>query len=152
MTGQRPHFGVVCDHGIRGGQLDRVALLPWLADRNGWGAAQGVDEPAIGVWPMEGDRRGQDPKWLPVPGFTIGPDEPDLRRDAVEIRCPAQRCSRRAYRCDDAKLQTLLNLYATDEKFRSVFAVSADEKLIVTTLDALHWARDTAKTHYHLAV
>lgn len=152
MTGQRPDFLFVCDHGIRGGPLHRVALLPWLADRDGWGAAQGVDEHAIGVWPMEADRRGQDPKWLPIPGLQVGPEEPDLRRDAVEIRCLTPRCSRRAYRCDDAKLQTLLTTIAADGKLRAVVTVSADESQIRMTLDALHLARDTVKNYYHLHV
>ena len=34
---------------------------------------------------------------------------------------------------------------ATDEKFRAVFAVSANSSLIVMTLDALHYAKSQAR-------
>ena len=92
---------------------------------------------------------------MEISGWTIGPDEPDLRRDAIEILCPAvqeKRCSRRAYRSDEDKLRTLLTKIATDEKFRTVFAVHADDSLIVIKLDSLHLARATAKQHYGLDV
>jgi hypothetical protein len=163
MSEQRPHFLFVCDHGIRGDHLrcdhsiscsevDRVAFLPWCPDRPGWWASDGVDERAIGVWAMEGDNPGWDPKWL-VSGWT-DPDEPDLRRDAIEIRCLGLdgRCSRRPYRSDGDKLQTLLMTIATDEKFLTTFTMQADESQIVMTLEALHSARDTAKRCYGLRV
>jgi hypothetical protein len=150
VSEQRPNFLFVCDHGIRGGQLDRAALWPWLPERASWWAAEGIDEESISLYPMTAERRGWDPKWL-TPAQT-GPDEPDLRREAAEIKCPEPRCSQRAYRCDDEKLQTLLTKIATDDKFRTVFAVRADESQIVMTLHALHAARDTAKRCYRLQV
>jgi hypothetical protein len=150
MSEQRPDFLFVCDHGIRGGELGRIALLRWFPDRPGWWAAEGVDESAIGIWPMEGNQRGHDPKWLR--SEWTAPDEPDLRRDAIEIKCRGDRCGRRAYRSDEDKLQSLLTKIATDEKFRTVFTVSADDSLIVISLDALHLARNTAKKQYGLPV
>jgi len=102
------------------------------------------------LWPMEGDQRGHDPKWLPVPGWTIGPDEPDLRRDAIEICCLTEHCTTWAYRCDEDSLQTLLTKIATD-KFRNAVTVSA-EKLIVMKLQALHLARRHARKYYGLRV
>lgn len=152
MSEQRPHFGFVCDHGDRGAPLDRVGLLPWFPDRPGWAPAQGVDERAFVLWPMEGGQRGHDPKWLPVPGWTIGPDEPDLRSDAIEIRCLAKHCTTWTYRCDEDRLQTLLTKIATDEKFRNAVTVSANEKLITMRLQALHLARKYAREYYRLRV
>jgi hypothetical protein len=138
---QRPHFLFVCDHGVRGGQLDRAALLPWFPDRAGWWAAEGVDEAAIGMWPLEGDKRGWGIERI------MNPPEPgdDPRRLAIEICCMEKRCSRPAYRSDDDKLQNLLMLIVTDERFRTAFTVRADETLVEMTLDALHHARETAK-------
>jgi hypothetical protein len=147
---QRPHFLIVCDHGIRGGQLDRVALLPWFPERPGWWAAKGVDEPAIRLWPMEGNRRGWDPKWLGPERLTAS--EPDPRREAIEIGCPVEACTTWAYRSDDKKLQTLLTKIATDPQFRAAVTVSADEKLIVMKLKAMHLARGYTQKHYHLQV
>jgi hypothetical protein len=150
----RPHFFFVCNHGDPDpdAPLDRVALLPWFPNRPGWAPAEGVDEHAVVLWPMEGDQRGHDAKWLPMPGWTIGPDEPDLRRDAIEIRCPTEHCTTWAYRCDEDSLQTLLTKIATDDKFRNAVTVSADEKLIVMKLKALHLARGHARKHYGLQV
>ena len=150
MASHRPNFLFVCDHGVRGGPLDRVALLPWFADRPGWWAAKGVDGHAIRMWPMEGDRRGWDPKWLGPERHHL--DEPDPRRFAIEIVCPAPHCSRRPYRSDDDRLQTLLTAITTDERLRGVFTVSADESVIVMTLEALHAAREIASAKYRLTV
>jgi hypothetical protein len=150
-SGQRhPDFVIVCDHGGRGGQLDRVARLPWFADRPGWWGAESVDEAAIRIWAMEGEERGHDPKWF-RPEWT-SPDEPDLRRLAIEIICTAPHCSRRSYRSDDDKLQTLLTMIATDDRFRAVFTIEASESVIVMTLDQLEMARDAACTRLHLDI
>lgn len=166
MSERRPHFGFVCDHGIDGGRLDEVCLLPWRPDRPGWWPVEGVNEDALLMWPMEGDQHGHDPARL-VPEWSAAPDRDrrvadwytargltpdDLRRWAIEIRCPQKRCSQRAYRSDDTNLQTLLNLIATDEKFRAAVTVSADDKLIVMRLRALHSARRHAVQHYGLRV
>lgn len=59
---QPPHFVFVCDHGVRGGPLERVCLLPWLPDGVGWWPAEGADEHAIGLFAMQGNERGHDPK------------------------------------------------------------------------------------------
>jgi hypothetical protein len=144
MVEHRPDFRFVCDHGIRGGQLDRVALLPWFADRAGWWPAEG--EAAIGIWPMEGaaEKPGWDPKWL-RPGVDTGPDDIDRRRFNIEIRCPAPCWV--GYRSPDDKLQTLLTTITTDEKFRTAFVIRADESLIEMTLHALHKAHDMAKKY-----
>ena len=75
LASSRPQFLFVCDHGVRGGQLDRVALLPWFPDRPGWWAAKGVDEHAIRIWPLEGDQRGHDPKRI-VEKLEPGDDDP----------------------------------------------------------------------------
>jgi hypothetical protein len=139
-VGQPPHFLLVCDHGICGGRLDRVALLPWLPEQRGWGTAQG---PAIRLFAMQGDNRGHDPKWL-VSAWT-GPDEPDLRREAIEIGCPEPQCSRPAYRSDAAKFQTLLTTITTDDQLRAAVTITADDTVIVMRLDALHSARKYAK-------
>lgn len=64
-----------------------------------------------------------------------------------EIPCQARHCRCRAYRSDQANLQTLFAEIAGNEKFRSVFAVSATDAAITITLDALHYARDTAKRY-----
>lgn len=166
----RPHFLFVCDHGTQGDhsrcdhsrgciEVDRVALLPWFPNRPGWSAAEGIDEVAVVDWPMEGDQRGHDPQWLEIPGWPArDPDEPDLRRDAVEIRCLAEHCTTWAYRSDDDKLQTLLTKIATDENPCSecglpfAVTVSADDKLIVMKLQSLHLARKHAEKHYGLRV
>lgn len=142
-----PNFLFVCDHGIRDGELFIVALLPWIPDRPGWWAAKGVHEAALKVWPMEGDQRGHDSKWL-MPDWT-DPDEPDLRGEAIEIQCT--KCTQRAYRSDGGRLHTLLTKIVTDEQFRAV-TVSADEKLIVMRLQALHSAREYVKRHCGLQV
>jgi len=143
----QPHYLIVCDHDDA---LKVVALLPWLEDRQGWWAAEGVHEDAVLTWPMEGNQRGWDTKWL-RPEWTSD-DEVDLRRDAIEIRCTSEQCSTAAYRSDDAKLQTLLRLIVSDEQFRSAVVVSADERLIVMKLKALHLARSYAKRHHRLLV
>jgi DNA-binding cell septation regulator SpoVG len=46
----------------------------------------------------------------------------------------------------------LLTKIATDDKFRNAVTVSADEKLIVMKLKALHLARGHARKHYGLQV
>jgi hypothetical protein len=48
------------------------------------------------------------------------------------------------------ELQALFRLLATDHNCRDVFAVPADEREIVVTLDELHAARDTAKSKCRL--
>jgi hypothetical protein len=58
---------------------------------------------------------------------------------------------RRPYRSDVAKLQALFSMIATDQKF-FVFTVSVTDSEITLTLDALHAARDTAKSKYGLHV
>jgi hypothetical protein len=82
---------------------------------------------------MEDDQRGRDPKWLS--GWTE-PDELDLRRDAIEIHCLVEDCTIWACQSDDYKLQSLLTKIATDERFRDVVTVSADEKVTVMRLQA----------------
>lgn len=157
---RRPNFLFVCDHGNGGdhhrcdhsigcSEVDRVGLLPWCPDRPGWWAAEGVDEDAIRVFAMEGNRRGHDFRWM-VSGWTK-PDV-DLRRDAIEIRCVRERCSQRGYRSDGDKLQTLLMKIATDEALRAAVTISADESLIVMKLYALHLAHEYAKKYYGLRV
>jgi hypothetical protein len=152
---RRPNFLIVCDHGIPAdhsdcehsvgcGKVDRVALLPWFPERPGWWPAEGIDEHASFIWPMEGDQRGRDPKWL-VSGWTT-PDEPDLRRDAIELVCPEKRCSRRPYRSDVDKLQTLLMQFASSAALRAAFTLWADDSLIVVVLDELHEVRVAAQT------
>jgi hypothetical protein len=140
---QPPDFLFVCDHGVRGGQLDPVARLPWLADRPGWWAAEGEDEDAIRLFAMEGSQRGWTRSIVEPP-----PAQDDPRRFAIEIICPQRRngrCSRRSYRSDDDKLLALLTTIATDEKYRTMFTVSADEQLIVMTLDALQYAHQQTR-------
>lgn len=148
-------FLFVCDHGVRGdhsrcdhsigcSEVDRVALLPWFPDRPGRWAAEGVDEAAIGIWAMEGNRRGFDP-WRIVLAAQRRPDPGDPRREAIEIRCLEEHCTTWAFRSDGEKLQTLLTKIATDEKLRTAVTVSADEKLIVMKLQALHLARKTVR-------
>jgi hypothetical protein len=160
---QRPHFLIVCDHGIRGDhghcdhstgckEVDRVALLPWFPDR-GWWAAEGIDQAAIGIWPMEGDKPdkpGWNPKWIENPYPAPGDDDP--RRFHIEISCPQKRCRTWAHRGDDDKLQTLLTKIADDETFRAAVTMFADDKLIVIKLEALRLAKKYAKTRYGLQV
>ena len=144
MGERLPDFLFVCDHSKKGAgnRGDRVALLLWLPDREGWWAAEG--ETAISIWPMEGNTRGWDPKWL-RPGVDTGPDDIDQRRFALEINCPAPRCWKK-YRSPDDKLQTLLMRIATDDKFRAKFVIRADESMIEMTLDALrNSAREAAE-------
>jgi hypothetical protein len=142
LSEQRPDFLIVCDHGINGGDLDEAGLLPWFADRPGWWVAEGIHE-HIKAWLMEGAQRGWDP-WLMV---QCPEPADDPRREAIEIPCPASRCTRRAYRSDGDKLNTLLTTIAGDHRFRDVFAVHADESVIVIKLERLHMARDLAKRH-----
>jgi hypothetical protein len=139
MREHRPNFLFVCDHG-RGDKPDRVALLPWLPDRDGWWGAEGVDQAAIAIWPMEGNTRGWNPKWL-RPGVDTGPDDVDHRRFAIEISCRVPGCQKK-YRSPDEKLQTLLTKIATDGNFRTKFVERADESTIEMTLDKL---RDSAR-------
>ena len=61
-----------------------------------------------------------------------------------EIPCQNARCWR-GYRSDESKLQTLFGEIARNEKIRAVFAASATDAEITITLDALRYARDTAK-------
>jgi hypothetical protein len=65
-----------------------------------------------------------------------------------EISCPRPRCSCRAYRTFTPNLQTLFRLIATDQTFRDVFTVSANDEEIVILLRSLHSARGTAKRSY----
>lgn len=142
-------FLVVCNHGVPGGPFDRIALLAWLPDRAGWWPAA---EAPVGIWPMEDDQRGWDPKWL-RPGVDTGPEEADRRRFVIEISCPAQHCTTWAYRSDDEKLQTLLAKIAADDQFRTAVTVpTVDDTLIVMRLQGLHVARTAARTRYHLNV
>src|SRR5262249_43886735 len=119
-------------------------------------AAKGLDEQAIHVWALEGNRRGWDPKWL-TPG-QVSPDEPDLRREHIDITCPGPRCSQRSYRSDYENLQTLLMKVATDADLCSIcgqpFAVIlwADANVIVMKLSMLELAHQHAERHYGLPV
>ena len=146
----KPNVLVVCDHGVRadhsacdhrGGcrEVEKVALLPWLADKQGWWPAHGVDEDSLHIWPMEGDVRGHDTKWL-RPEWTSD-DEADLRRDAIEITCREQQCTLWAFRADDATLQTVLHTLASDSAIRDALCLFADDSLLVITLDNLRLAR-----------
>lgn len=160
MIDNRPHFLIVCDHGIRGGQLDKVAWLPWMprlletrglpqtGRRDWWFVNEGDD--AVELFDLDGNRRVD---WSPLrstwdKGFIS--EEPT--RKAFEIPCPVARCSRRAYRSDADRLQTLFNLIATDAQFRGAVAVSATDAQITVRLDVLHLARDTARTRFQLNV
>jgi hypothetical protein len=154
---ERPNFLFVCEHGARGdhsqcdhtigcSEVDRVGLLPWLADRGGWWAAKSVDERTIVTAPVDGDNQGWDQNWLQK-WFDSG-----LTHEPIEIRCLGKRCSSWAYRSDSAKLQTLLMAIATDGNFRNAVAMHADDNLIVMKLQALHLARQHAKKHYRLRV
>jgi len=147
MSEQRPDFLLVCDHGIRDGDLDPAALLPWFPDRPGWWAAEDIDA-HVRTWLMEGNRRGWRP-WRLVDRTAV---DDDPRREAIEIPCPTPRCHRRAYRSDAVRLNTLLTAIAADEAFRAVFAVHADDTVIVVALDALHLARATAKRRFGMRV
>jgi len=162
-SGQRhPNFLIVCDHGIPGdhsrcdhstgcSEVDRVAWLPWFADRPGWWAAEGVDEAALRISLLEGKQRGWDP-WRIVENPYPKPDDNDPRRFHIEIICTAPHCSRRAYRSDDDKLQTLLGTIAADDRFRACFTIEASESVIVMTLKQLAEARDAACTRLHLDI
>lgn len=150
-----PSFAVVCDHGIRGGRLDGVALLSWFADRRQWMflSGDGLDE-AVELFDMDGDHRVD---WQPMRSMweeNVRSEEPT--RTAVEIRCCQPRCSRRPYRSDTSRLQVLLDLIASNAQFRDVVAASvtdverAEPATVFITLDSLHLARDTARSHFRL--
>lgn len=146
-----PAIEIVCDHGIRGGSLDRVARFEWMSDG--------------GYWYLPN-------QFTPAETVSLVGDEPqhtaaargnfaDATRNHYEIPCPkayvghrevnGMLCTRREYRADGEKLQNILDLIGHDDRFR-IFTVSADESQVVVTLDALHKARDTAKDHLHLLV
>jgi hypothetical protein len=148
VSEQHLNFLIVCNHGIRGGQLDPVMRLPWWPDRGDWWSTQ--DDDVSRLTALEGNRQGWNPHRL-ISGYQDKPDDEPMRMHQ-EIPCPKEGCTRRAYRSDGAKLQTLFKVIATDQKFRDVFPVSVDDTMIVITLEALHLARDTAKTRYGLLV
>lgn len=129
MSEQRPHFLIVCNHGIDGGPLDPVARFEW--GEHGWYLP--LQFTAAALRPLTGDQITQP---------HLGDEATRLH---YEIPCQETRCSTWAYRSDDEKLQTLLTKIATDETFRDAVTVSADEKLIVMRLYALHLARRYAK-------
>lgn len=151
-----PSFVVVCDHGIRGGQLDGVAWLSWFADRRQWSflSGDGLDQ-AVEIFDMDGNRRVD---WQPMRSSMWEPtyrsEEPT--RTAFEIRCCRPRCSRRPYRSDTDRLQVLLDLIAGNAQFRDIVTVSvtdgehAEPATVFITLDSLHLARDTARASFRL--
>jgi hypothetical protein len=150
-----PSFAIVCDHGNRGGHLDGVAWLSWFADRRQWMflSGDGLNE-AVELFDMDGNRRVD---WQPMRSMwepSYGSEEPT--RTAFEIRCCEPRCSRRPYRSDTGRLQVLLDLIASNAQFRDVVAASvtdgehAEPATVFLTLDSLHLARDTARSHFHM--
>jgi hypothetical protein len=153
---QLPHFLFVCDHG-KGDParypegLEQVTWYRWWPGRGPggfwWPTA---DDTAVTLTPLEGDRRG----WRierQMTGYQLQPDDEPMRVHH-EIACRKQGCTRPAHRSDDEKLQTLLRVIATDQRFRSHFPLSADDEVIVLTLDGLRAARDAAKTRCGLPV
>lgn len=136
-----PDFVIVCEHGIRGGDVDPVGRYRW-------------DDPQW-IWVPVGDAikatylEGHRPGWW-------HPDKADDEPSRVhhEIICPkaAAGCRRRYYRTDDDKIQTLLAVIAGNKKFRDVFAASATDTEVTITLFALHAARDTARTRFRMNV
>lgn len=146
----RPHYEIVCDHGIRGGQLDRVTLLGWSPIYQAWVFVNGLDDD-VELFEMDGNRRID---WDPFRAMTHmdgKPSEEPTRR-AFDIRCSTPRCSRRSYRSDTDRLQILLDLIASDTQIRDAVTVSATDALIAIKLDVLHAVRDTARASFHLNV
>jgi hypothetical protein len=126
---EHPDFVIVCDHGVRGGRLDPVARFEW--GQHGWELL--LQFSAAALRPLTGDQHTRT---------HLGDEATRLH---YEIPCQNARCTRRAYRSDEAKLQTLFGEIARNEKIRTVFAASATDAEITITLDALHYARDTAR-------
>lgn len=124
-----PDFLIVCDHGIRGGRLDPVVRFEM--GRHGWQIP--LQFTAAALRPLTGDQ------------LTRSHHGDQATRLHYEIPCQTARCTRRPYRSDEAKLQTLFTEIAGNEQLRTVFAVSATDARITVTLDALHYARDTLK-------
>jgi len=143
MSGH-PDLIIVCDHGIRGGQLDGVLRYKWPERRDPRIAHWGIPFPGpsgeVRQTQLTGNHPGGDP-------FSTD----GIPRYHHEIICVNKGCMRRAYRSDVAKLQAFFGVIATDQKF-CVFTVSVTDSEITLTLDALHVARDTAKSKYGLHV
>jgi hypothetical protein len=147
----QPDFVIVCDHGIRGGQLDHVAryrpvlfaprgaAAPEIIDSDHWWPTQ--DDDVVRLTPLEGDRRGW-PLPRQMPGYQDKPDDEPMRRHH-EIPCPADDCTLWAYRGDDDELQPLFRLIVSDQRYHNL-CVSVTDTEITMTLGALRSARDTA--------
>ena len=120
---EHPDFLIVCDHGVSGGELDPVARFEW--GQHGWQYLP-LQFTAATLSPLKGDEHSH---------AHLGDEATRLH---YEIPCQNQRCFRRAYRSDEAKLQTLLDVIAHNDKFQGLTEITL-------TLDALHYARDTAK-------
>jgi hypothetical protein len=139
MTSQ-PRFDIACNHGVVGGPTDVVARFEWRDDDGGywWLPLQFT---ATVMTPLDGDAHA-------AAHLGMAPS-----RVHYEIPCQASRCNCRAYRVDAVKLQTLFHLIAEHAEFRTVIAskltdgVATTDSAITVTLDALHYARDTAKQY-----
>lgn len=153
---EQPHFRVVCDHGIRDGRLDHVAWLVWCPDIRQWRPGPDYDD-AIETKLIDYVGRNTlehtyTPDLQQPRSRTRPPKPPGPARSTLMIPCPTRGCTRRQYRTDRDKLQTLFEFIASNQQFRDAVSVVADENVIVIKLDALHTARDTACTRFHLEV
>jgi hypothetical protein len=145
---KHPDILLVCDHGIRGGQLDEVVRYIWPDHSDPYTAYWGVPFVGPSGQVIETQLTGSQPGISRLTDLiTNGPF-----RFHHEIICVQRGCTRLAYRSDVARLQTLFDAITNEQILQEVFTVSATESEITITIDALHEVRDTAKRKYGLRV
>jgi hypothetical protein len=144
MTTQ-PDIVIVCDHGICDGPLDEVVRYTWPENRDThiahWGVPIAGPSGEVQQTQLAGNQPGN------TSPFATGP-----HRLHHEIICVKHGCSRRPYRSDLARLQTLFDAITNDQTLREVFTASATATEVTITLHALHLVRDTAERKYRLRV
>ena len=137
----RPRFEIVCNHGIDGGDLARVATLEWVADGDYWYMpSQFTPTESVS---LVGDRLATSmPSAKPTRSHHefICPVANSAHRDINGLMC-----TRRPYRTDQVKVTRLFVAISTDERLRQV-AVAATDAEITMSLDGLHAARHAAKS------
>lgn len=145
---EHPDITIVCDHGIRGGQLDEVVRYTWPDHRDPHTAHWGVPIAGPSGEVRETQLAGDQPGATRLGDLFTGAPA----RLHHEISCVTRGCTRLAYRSDLARLQTLFDAITNEQILREVFTVSATPTEVTITLDALHLVRDTAKRKYRLRV